>query len=166
MNVTSLFHSKPVPILIQALMYKGRKISHKRPWPQWNPEIYKINYRYNSLLQCIEKHTLCWYTCNIGRKLMIMKVIINQLLFACKKYLLGLWEPFQSDYFSLRTSSQIDKQSPRTSSVPINFKIKLSWIKVGFQSTIYMYTAITNIYFILNVIWCKLTLKALQKKLV
>lgn len=50
-------------------MYKGRKISHKRPWPQWNPEIYKINYRYNSLLQCIEKHTLCWYTCNIGRKI-------------------------------------------------------------------------------------------------
>lgn len=92
---------------------------------------------------------------------MIMKVIINQLLFACKKYLLGLWEPFQSDYFSLRTSSQIDKQSPRTSSVPINSKIKLSWIKVGFQSTIYMYTVITNIYFILNVM-CKLTLKALQ----
>lgn len=163
MNVTSLFHSKPVPILIQALMYKGRKISHKRPWPQWNPEIYKINYRYNSLLQCIEKHTICWYTYNKGIKW--LRRLFNQLLFACKKYLLGLWKPCCSDYFSLRTSSQIDKQSPRTSSVPINFKIKLSWIKVGFQSTIYMYTAITNIYFILNVM-CKLTLKALQNKLV
>lgn len=145
MNVTSLFHSKPVPILIQALIYKGRKISHKRPWPQWNPEIYKINYRYNSLLQCIEKHTICWYTYNIRRKW--LRRLFNQLLFACRKYLLGLWKLCCSDYFSLRTSSQTDNQhldhknqSPLTFLFPIYFEIILSRIKVGFQQTINMYT--------------------------
>lgn len=106
MNITSLFHSKPVPILVQALKCKGRKISHKKPWPQWNPEIYKINYRYNSPLQCIGKtFTLLIYIHVILEE--NGYEIVNQLLFSCEKYLRGLREPHRSDYFSLQTSSQI-----------------------------------------------------------